>query len=78
MSKSGASSHTIRALLPPSSRMDWPNRPCTSNATLRPTAVLPVNETSGRRRSADIDAPTCEPPTIKVHIDVGSEFFFKT
>ena len=46
-----ASSVTMIALLPPSSRIVRPNRPATTSATRRPTAVEPVNEISGSRGS---------------------------
>ncbi len=44
-----ASSATMIALFPPSSRMVRPNRFETASATLRPTPVEPVNEIIGSR-----------------------------
>ncbi len=41
---------------------DFPKRPCTVTATLRPISVLPVNETSLIRSSSDIRWPTSLPP----------------
>ena len=49
-----ASFVTTIALLPPSSRIVRPNRDATTSATRRPTAVEPVNDTSGSRGSASM------------------------
>ena len=57
---------TITALLPPSSSRHRPSRPATAEATRRPTAVEPVNETSGIRRSAASRAPISPPPTTRL------------
>ncbi len=58
---SRASFVTTIALLPPSSRIVRPKRDATTSATRRPTAVEPVNEMSGRRRSRSICSPTVRP-----------------
>ena len=42
-----------------------PSRFWTVTPTWRPMAVLPVNETSGRRRSSAISAPMSAPPRKK-------------
>jgi hypothetical protein len=50
-----ASSITIVALFPPSSKIDFPNLYYTAFATILPTNVDPVNETTGIHLSAVIN-----------------------
>ena len=59
-----ASSATMMALLPPSSRMVRPKRPATVCATCRPMAVEPVNEISGSRSSCSMASPMVRPEPI--------------
>ena len=66
-----ASSITIIALFPPSSRMLRPKRPATSVAILRPTAVLPVKEMSSMRGSETIARPSSGPPTSRQETAAG-------
>ena len=56
-----ASSMTMIALFPPSSSIEWPKRPATEVATLRPCNVDPVNETRGTRLSSTRRWPTSAP-----------------
>ena len=58
-----ASSRTMTALLPPSSKSERPIRRATASPTARPIRQLPVAETSGRRASFAIRAPSSAPPT---------------
>ena len=60
-SSRSASSATMMALLPPSSRMLRPNRRATVSATRRPASVEPVKLISGRRGSLIIRSPTTRP-----------------
>ncbi len=66
-----ASASTMRALLPPSSRRCLPNLLCTVSATSRPTAVLPVKETSLTRRSSARRLPTSVPPVHREQMAPG-------
>src|SRR5687767_2937410 len=57
----------MMALLPPSSRIERPNRPATASETLRPTLVDPVADINGSRRSCNIRSPTTDPlPTTRL------------
>ena len=62
-----ASSATMMALLPPSSRIDRPKRRATASATRWPTCVEPVNEINGRRRSFKQQIAHSDPrPTMRL------------
>mmetsp|Transcript_19598 Transcript_19598/g.55125 ORF Transcript_19598/g.55125 Transcript_19598/m.55125 type:complete len:251 (+) Transcript_19598:782-1534(+) len=73
-----ASSMTVTALLPPSSRMLRPKRPATVVATSRPMAVLPVKEINGRRPSDAMAFPTSAPPQHSVAIPPSYPFSTRT
>ena len=68
----------MRALLPPSSNKCLPNRPVTVIATLRPTGVLPVNETNLILLSSAIDWPISVPPWQREQMAPGNPFFSRT
>lgn len=53
---------TMVALLPPSSRVDRPNRAATRCPTTRPMVVEPVAETTGTRAPSTRAAPPSRPP----------------
>ena len=57
---------------------DFPKRPCTVSATLRPIAVLPVKETSLTLLSSDMLWPTSAPPWHSVEMAPGRPFFSRT
>ena len=66
-----AVSSMIIALLPPNSRIVFPNRLDTVELTWRPIDVDPVNETRGKRLSLSIFSPTTEPwPMTEENIPV--------
>ncbi len=67
------SSITRMALLPPSSKMVRPNRVCTASAIRLPIRVLPVNDTSDRRRSWISCSPTSRPEPSTCHKNSKSE-----
>ena len=58
-----ASSRTMNALFPPSSSETFLSMPPASWPTRRPTAVDPVNETTGMFGSVTRASPTSAPPT---------------
>ena len=68
----------MRALLPPSSNKCLPKRPVTVMATLRPTGVLPVNETNLILLSSAIDWPISVPPWQREQMAPGNPFFSRT
>ena len=64
-----ADSSTIIALLPPSSKIHFPNREATVSLTWRPIFVEPVNEIKGTLLSEINFSPTTEPePTSNENI----------
>ena len=66
------------ALLPPSSRIDFPNLLRTSAATLLPTAVDPVNDTNGMRGSYTIALPMSGPSPVTTVRTLLKPFFAST
>ena len=66
--RESASSRTMTALFPPSSRSDRPSRFATVSPTARPIAQLPVADTSGMRSSSAMRAPSGRPPHASAKI----------
>ena len=69
---------SITALLPPSSKSDFPNLPPTTSPTDFPILVDPVAEINGILLSEDINFPISAPPITIVEIPPWSLLFSKT
>ena len=77
MSKS-ADSSTIIQLLPPNSRIVFPNLDDTTSLTCLPIFVEPVKEISGTDLSLIIVSPTVEPPPMTKLNTLGASFTLRT
>ena len=67
-----ADGHTIAALLPPSSRIERPNRDAMRGPTSRPIPVEPVADTIGILSSSTSASPTSRPPTSTMERFAGA------
>jgi len=76
-SSSFASSHTIKQLFPPSSRMVLPNLLLTFSETILPTPVDPVKEIKGYLLSSTSKEPISASPMQRVKAALETLFFSK-